>query len=212
VHDQEGRVAKWYGTSTEIDNLKQAEQKLLEATTRLDFLVTESPAVVFTYELRPRPHLNYISRNVETILGWKPERFTEDFECWKECLHPDDVSVVFDGLVQLEKTGQQVFEYRFKDVKGRYHWIHDEQRIIVREGGRKDVIGAWWDVTETKAAQEELLRLATAIEQAAEIVVITDERAEIVYANPAFEKITGYSQTEVLGKNPHILKSGEHDH
>jgi PAS domain S-box-containing protein len=44
------------------------------------------------------------------------------------------------------------------------------------------------------------------------MVVITDEKAEIVYANPAFEKITGYRQLEVLGKNPRILKSGEHDH
>ena len=212
VRDQEGRVAKWYGTSTEIDYLKHAEQKLLEATTRLDFLVTESPAVVFTYELQPQPRLNYVSRNVETILGWKPEQFTENFECWKECLHPADLPAVLDGLVQLERTGKQVFEYRFKDTKGKYHWIHDEQRVIVREDGRKEVIGAWWDVTETKAAQEELRRLAAAIEQAAEIVVMTDEKADIVYANPAFEKITGYSQMEVLGKNPRILKSGEQDH
>ena len=212
IRDQEGRVAKWYGTSTEIDYLKHAEQKLLEATTRLDFLVTESPAVVFTYELRPEPHLNYISRNVETILGWKPEQFTEDFEFWKEHMHPADLPLIFDELVQLEKTGKQVFEYRFKDTKSKYHWIHDEQRLIIRDDGLKEVIGAWWDVTDTKAAQEELKRLAAAIEQAAEIVVMTDEKADIVYANPAFEKITGYSQTEVLGKNPRILKSGEHEH
>jgi PAS domain S-box-containing protein len=184
----------------------------MDATRRLDFLVTESPAVVFTYELQPQPRLNYVSRNVETILGWKPERFTENFEHWKECLHPTDLLSVLDGLVQLERTGKQVFEYRFKDTKGKFHWIHDEQRLIVRDDGRKEVIGAWWDVTDTKAAQEELRRLAAAIEQAAEMVVITDERAEIVYANPAFEKITGYGQREVLGKNPRILKSGEHGH
>ena len=137
VRDQEGRVAKWYGTSTEIDHLKHAEQKLLEATTRLDFLVTESPAVVFTYELQPQSRLNYVSRNVETILGWKPERFTENSECWKECLHPCRPAAGLNGLLQLERTGKQVFEYRFKDTNGKYHWIHDEQRIIVREDGRK---------------------------------------------------------------------------
>ena len=94
---------------------------------------------------------------------------------------------------------------------GRYHWIHDEGRLIAGEDGRREVVGAWWDVTEAKAAQDELRRLAAAIEQAAEMVVITDAQAEILYANPAFEKITGYRQPEVLGKNPRILKSGEHD-
>ena len=207
--DQPSRVL---GVVWDITHLKHAEQKLTDATRRLDFLVTESPAVVFTYEPGPQPHLNYISRNVETILGWKPERFTENFECWKECLHPADLPLVSDGLMQLERTGNQVFEYRFKDTKGKFHWIHDEQRMIARDDGRKEVIGAWWDVTDTKAAQEELRLLAAAIEQAAEIVVITDEKADIVYANPALEKITGYSLTEVLGKNPRILKSGEHDH
>ena len=212
ICDQGDKPSRILGVVWDITQLRHAEQKWVDATRRLDFLVTESPAVVFTYDLRPQPHLNYLSRNVEAILGWKPEWFTENFEHWQECLHPADLPVVSHGLAELERTGKQVFEYRFKDTEGRYHWIHDEQRVVVREDGRKEMIGAWWDVTDTKAAQEELRRLAAAIEQAAEMVVITDEKAEIVYANPAFEKITGYRQLEVLGKNPRILKSGEHDH
>jgi PAS domain S-box-containing protein len=78
--------------------------------------------------------------------------------------------------------------------------------------GMRTLISVGRDITERKRSEAELRRLATAIEQAAEMVIITDKRAEIVYANPAFEKITGYSQMEVLGKNPQILKSGEHDH
>jgi PAS domain S-box-containing protein len=212
ICDQGDQPSRVLGVVWDITSRKHAEQQLLAATRRLDFLVTESPAVVFTYDLQPQPRINYISRNVETILGWKPERFTENFECWRECLHPADLPPVFDCLVQLESTGKQVFEYRFKDSQGKYHWIHDEQRMIVRDDGRKEVIGAWWDVTDTKAAQEKLRLLAAAIEQAAEIVVITDEKADILYANPAFEKITGYNPMEVLGKNPRVLKSGEHDH
>ncbi|WP_321283870.1 PAS domain-containing protein [uncultured Vibrio sp.] len=51
--------------------------------------------------------------------------------------------------------------------------------------------------------------LATAVDQAAESVVITDVHGNIEYVNPAFEEISGYSFAEVLGKNPSILKSGE---
>ncbi len=53
--------------------------------------------------------------------------------------------------------------------------------------------------------------LAAAVEQAAEAIVITDAQGSIEYVNPAFEKMTGYSREEALGKNPRILKSGEHD-
>jgi len=57
---------------------------------------------------------------------------------------------------------------------------------------------------------EERVRLALAVEQAGEAVVITDPDGSIRYVNPAFERTTGYRREEVLGKNPRILSSGRH--
>jgi two-component system, cell cycle sensor histidine kinase and response regulator CckA len=51
--------------------------------------------------------------------------------------------------------------------------------------------------------------LATAVDQAAESVIITDTYGNVQYVNPAFENISGYSYTEMLGKNPRVLQSGE---
>ncbi|BCW99389.1 MAG: hypothetical protein KatS3mg024_2216 [Armatimonadota bacterium] len=59
-------------------------------------------------------------------------------------------------------------------------------------------------------SREELLRLYAAIEHTQDTIVITDLNARILYANPAFEKVTGYTREEALGKNPRILKSGLH--
>ncbi len=67
------------------------------------------------------------------------------------------------------------------------------------------------DITGLRRADAQRERLMAAIEQAGECVVITDEKANIQYVNPAFERITGYSRKEVAGRNPRILKSGEHD-
>ncbi len=64
---------------------------------------------------------------------------------------------------------------------------------------------------ERLKAEEERARLYAAIEQAAEYVVITGADGLITYANPAFERITGYSRAEAIGKSPRILKSGRHD-
>jgi PAS domain S-box-containing protein len=56
--------------------------------------------------------------------------------------------------------------------------------------------------------QGELKRLATVVEQSAEGVMITDSAGIIRYVNPAFERITGYGRSEVIGRNPGVMKSG----
>jgi len=65
--------------------------------------------------------------------------------------------------------------------------------------------------TAHKRAKKVNQLLSTAIEQAAETVVITDTKGIIEYANPAFHNISGYTRDEVVGKPISILKSGKHD-
>lgn len=66
------------------------------------------------------------------------------------------------------------------------------------------------DISQRKQEEAENARLISAIEQAAESIVITDPAANIVYVNPAFETISGYSREEAIGQNPRVLKSGSH--
>jgi len=67
------------------------------------------------------------------------------------------------------------------------------------------------DITERRRTEAEHLVLATAIEQSAEAVIITNPEGRIQYVNPAFTKMTGYPAAEVLGREPSILKSGMQD-
>ena len=55
------------------------------------------------------------------------------------------------------------------------------------------------------------LLLSTAIQNAAESILITDVSGAIQYVNPAFEHVAGFTQSEVIGQKPSILKSGSHD-
>ena len=80
---------------------------------------------------------------------------------------------------------------------------------VIQQHGRKVRVGAIVDITDRKKVQEELLRLAAAVNSAAESIVITDVGGAIQYVNPYFEKMTGYKRKEVLGKNPKILSSGK---
>ena len=61
-----------------------------------------------------------------------------------------------------------------------------------------------------KNTEQMLRKLHSAVEQSADMVMITDSAGRIEYVNPAFENTTGYKREEVLGATPRILKSGEH--
>jgi PAS domain S-box-containing protein len=72
---------------------------------------------------------------------------------------------------------------------------------------REKILGS----AERKRAETERASLVAAVEQTAEEILITDAEGKIVYCNPSFERLTGYSRSEVIGQNPRFLKSGEHD-
>jgi len=62
---------------------------------------------------------------------------------------------------------------------------------------------------QRQKAEDTLRKLWRAVEQSADLVIITDLSGVIEYVNPAFEALTGYSPEEVIGRTPRILKSGQ---
>ncbi len=124
-----------------------------------------------------------------------------------------------DGVPSREKSEEktkasllgttQLFEWRYSRSEGVFFDADVSlSRLDTDETYLQAVIR---DVTERKRLEEELKRLNTAVEQAAEAIIITDTEGLIQYVNPAFEKITGYSRHEVKGQTPRIMKSGIHD-
>ncbi len=82
-------------------------------------------------------------------------------------------------------------------------------------GGAYDlarVIVTFMDITDRRRLQQlEMLRLDAALESIGDGIIITKDDGTIQYVNPAFERLTGYSRPEVLGRNPRVLQSGRHD-
>ncbi|MBD3383672.1 PAS domain S-box protein [candidate division KSB1 bacterium] len=96
---------------------------------------------------------------------------------------------------------------------------HKDGRLITVEltcnyfkhTGRDYILIFSRDISGRKRAEAEYSRLATAIEQAGESIMITDCGGNILYVNPAFERISGYNKESVIGKRPSILKSDKQD-
>jgi PAS domain S-box-containing protein len=87
--------------------------------------------------------------------------------------------------------------------------VHSVQMLIEDIGEQKPselVLRPYQERFEEMTS--ELTKLSQALEQSANIVIITDADGNIEYVNPKFTEATGYSAAEVLGQNPRILQSG----
>ena len=116
-------------------------------------------------------------------------------------------------LVAEAADGQFVrFETSYRSPGGVLHYIDFSLQPLMDDDGKVlMLIPEGRDITERKLAEMEHLRLATAVEQVAEAISITDVDFNIQYVNPAFERMNGYSRGEILGLHNSLLRSEEHD-
>ena len=103
---------------------------------------------------------------------------------------------------ELNRSRKQLEEYQ----------IHLEQQVEQRTGALLEANrNLTSEMAQKTKIQKRQNRLITAIESAVESIIITSALGKIIYVNPAFELLTGFSSREAIGKNPRILKSGFHD-
>jgi len=112
----------------------------------------------------------------------------------------------------LEQKGEiHGFEYHFKTLKGEERWVtHDSFKSKDEETGEEVVDAIVEDITEHKKSTEAMSRLFAAVNAADESIIITDIAGRVQYVNPCFERMTGYSRDEILGKSTRIIKSDKH--
>lgn len=113
----------------------------------------------------------------------------------------------------LEKQGEiHDLEYHFKTLKGEEKWVTNDSFLNRDPNTGEEVVDAIIeDITNHKVSMEALSRLFAAVNAADESIIITDNSGTIQYVNPCFERMTGYTRDEMIGKHTRMLKSGKHD-
>ena len=103
-------------------------------------------------------------------------------------------------------------ELPFITAKGRRIWIRCQGQAVVTNGWATNLVGTMQDVTVQHDSRQHLRLLENAVSRLNDIVLITEAEPveepgpRIVYVNDAFEKHTGYSRDEALGRSPRFLQ------
>jgi PAS domain S-box-containing protein len=204
LHDDEWKLRGFSVVIQDITQKKEAERLLEEAQTRLRTLVEHVPAITYTGEIGSDHALDYVSPQIEEVLGYSPGEVVADPDLWTKMLHPHDRRWVLAEDRWIGETGDQfALEYRMFARNGRVVWLRDEA-MLVRDEERNPLHwqGFMLDVTKRKKAEarlkesEELYR--NVVEQAAENIFLIDPYTKhILQANASFHQSLGYGAEEL---------------
>jgi diguanylate cyclase (GGDEF)-like protein/PAS domain S-box-containing protein len=129
---------------------------------RFQTLVEKIPAITYVKSVGETQRLIYVSPQVETLLGWKPEDFASHPEHWLAIIHFDDQERFRDAVSQAIKTHDPFSaEYRVVARDGRIVWLRD-MAVMVEDptDGAQLWQGVQFDITAEKAAEIQLQQLA----------------------------------------------------
>ncbi|MDZ8053633.1 MAG: PAS domain S-box protein [Aulosira sp. ZfuVER01] len=158
VYDAAGALTHYIGIQTDITERKQAETALVVSQQRLQYLLSSTPAVIYTCKLSGDFGGTFVSENVKAMMGYEAREFIEDSSFWARHIHPDDVADVFAELAQAVDRGYYRLNYRFLHQDGNYRWVCDKGRLVKDETGNLvEFVGYRADVTEQKQLEQELI-------------------------------------------------------
>jgi PAS domain S-box-containing protein len=118
------------------------------------------PAVVYSETVRDGVTTpEFVSRQIEHMLGIPVDEWMRDPDVWQEHLHPSDRRWAGDDYARaLTREGTWTAEYRIVAEDGRIVWVHDRADIVRNADGSVNVQGAFFDVTERKTVEAALRR------------------------------------------------------
>ena len=209
LSDASGRVTSVLGVTRDITERKRAEAALRESEERYRSLFEQSPLGI--YRTTPDGRILVANPALLQMLGYASLDELRSLNLEETGFQPTYPRHLFKAAI--ERVGEvRDFETIWTTKDGRRAYLrHTARQIRDADGKSLYYEGIVEDVTAQRRGEEERRRLVAAVEQASETMVITDTEGRIEYANPAFERTSGYTREEAIGNELNMLRTGEHD-
>ena len=204
IKDKQGKTSGVSTIARDITERRRAEERfrsVVESSPNAIVLINRAGTITMvnaqTEKMFGYSRIELVGQSIENLV---PERFRGR--------HPDYRAGFFTSpSARSMGAGRELFGVR-KD--GREVPVEIGINPIETKEG-VFVLASIIDISERKRAEQQVMLQATALETAANAIMITNHEGTILWTNPAFSALTGYASEEVLGRNPRVLKSGKHD-
>lgn len=179
VRDAEGRILKWYGTSTEIDARRKQEHQVRESAESYSQILDRVPAMLFTttaqgeLEFVNGPLLRYFGTGLEALQAWKQAAH----------LHPDDLPHTIALWSHAVSAGEPcIIEHRMRRHDGVYRWFQFHA-VPHRDGDGRVVrwFGSITDLDDGKRKDAELRAMEARLSNAAKMAAVSQLSAAIAH-------------------------------
>lgn len=188
----------------ELTECRNKVSRLSDSETSLMYVLEHSVDAAYRRNLRTDKY-DFMSPSIEKILGYTNEEMigmSTDEVIAK--IHPEDndriAHVIKKSMVDNAESCQ--IDYRIKSKDGDYRWLADLFSVINDDQGNPGYrVGSVRDITEQKKIEEDLLLFKAIIETSQEAIAISDPKGQLIYVNPAHEKLFGRSLEEARRSN-----------
>ncbi len=205
IFDSEGNFAGYRGADKDITR----EQHLIKSLERSQSNLREAQelANIGHWELDLSTNDLHWSDQVYRIFGLQPQEVPATYEAFMTYVHPDDRELVDDTYsTSVKQNSTYQITHRIISSDGTLKYV--EERCEHEVDGNGNVIrslGTVQDITEQVQYKKQLQLASLVFTHSTNAIIITDKNNHIITINKAAEQLTGYSEAEVVGKNPKVL-------
>ena len=197
----------------DITQRLQNELRVRESAERFDIVSKATSDTIWDWSLA-HDTITW-NKGIKGIFGYKSiQQNTTSSAWWKEKIHPLDRDRVVDRIQHHidNKIERWKEEYRFICADGTYKHVFDRGFLLFSDKGQSvRMIGAMEDISKRKLEEHWSKLLESVVINATDGVVITDANTgpggpRIIYVNEAYNRMSGYTKEQLIGKSPRIFR------